>query len=353
MKNKLLLLGIIIFGGANANAQSGCLVVRDSVPDGHDSLRYTDYTYNTAHQIIKGLEYSIVYGQNTKYDTLFYNGAGENTKVESYVFDGASWMLEKTIVKTYANGKVTKIEASGNNGSPWTMDHDLIYDVNGDLTGIMLDESSVTGSPGGMVGSFANVVRNGGNFSSVDLIVDFGAGPDTIELVAAFDTKNSVERILYAVEAPDYLIGGTTNNLLSLTLVNNEMIGNAGQMALDWEYTYNSNDDVLTFHASPAIFDEYDSYVNYSYDCGYVGINEASNDAFTFVYPNPTSDDLNIVTADENSQVQIMDLNGKIMMNQNLDITTSKVNVSSLEQGIYFVVVKSKNSSFSMKFIKQ
>ena len=64
-------------------------------------------------------------------------------------------------------------------------------------------------------------------------------------------------------------------------------------------------------------------------------------------------DDLNIVTASENSQVQIMDLNGKTMMNQNLENTTSKLNVSGLEQGVYFVVVKGDNGSFSMKFVKQ
>ena len=68
------------------------------------------------------------------------------------------------------------------------------------------------------------------------------------------------------------------------------------------------------------------------------------------VYPNPAKDVLNLSLNDV-SRVEIYDLMGRIILSEtNPD---SELNVSLLQQGVYFVKIFTDNESHSVKFIKQ
>lgn len=68
------------------------------------------------------------------------------------------------------------------------------------------------------------------------------------------------------------------------------------------------------------------------------------------IYPNPTSDYLNIVSTKYNIQkVHIYDLSGKQMLSD----SKSKIDVSKLPSGVYILVIKTQEGNKNFKFIKQ
>lgn len=69
------------------------------------------------------------------------------------------------------------------------------------------------------------------------------------------------------------------------------------------------------------------------------------------LYPNPSSDFI-IFDIDENSLVRIFDINGKIVFNQNINSSENKINISNLNEGIYFINIKNSKSENTSRFIK-
>lgn len=78
------------------------------------------------------------------------------------------------------------------------------------------------------------------------------------------------------------------------------------------------------------------------------GINELEL-AFD-VYPNPTTEFINISNNVQNSTYSIVDINGKVVLN---GIIHGKIDVSSLSQGVYELVITSNNQIGKKSFIKQ
>lgn len=82
---------------------------------------------------------------------------------------------------------------------------------------------------------------------------------------------------------------------------------------------------------------------------------EFSADTFK-IYPNPTSDF--IFFESQNStpiqSVEIFDINGKLIHSIELSSSDdSKINIESLNSGLYFAKIKSENQYFTKRFIKQ
>jgi len=81
---------------------------------------------------------------------------------------------------------------------------------------------------------------------------------------------------------------------------------------------------------------------------GGVGVEEASQNGIK-VYPNPVKD---VVTIESNSGiqlVQIFNVTGQMVMNQQTDSKTVTLNTTSLRSGIYFMKVTTENGSFDKK----
>ena len=81
-----------------------------------------------------------------------------------------------------------------------------------------------------------------------------------------------------------------------------------------------------------------------------IGIEEMYNDKFYSIYPNPVSSTLNIKTDATIEGIVIMDVIGRKILEQNEN--TSQINIESLEQGMYQLIINSEGKKYSSKFIK-
>lgn len=68
------------------------------------------------------------------------------------------------------------------------------------------------------------------------------------------------------------------------------------------------------------------------------------------VYPNPASKVLNIKGSDPSEQIEISDMNGKMITA--FPYSTDDIDISSLKEGIYLIKVKSRGKTIIQKFIK-
>ena len=84
------------------------------------------------------------------------------------------------------------------------------------------------------------------------------------------------------------------------------------------------------------------------------GINEQSITEFR-IYPNPASDILIIESLSLkqiNSNLKILDINGRLVQNKSLHNLKSKLNISALKSGVYFIVISNREKISYHKFIK-
>ncbi len=72
---------------------------------------------------------------------------------------------------------------------------------------------------------------------------------------------------------------------------------------------------------------------------------------FTTLYPNPTSDILNIETDQKISKIEVYDASGKLAISTNGK--DKKVTVSNLNNGMYFIKLYTENGVINSKFIKK
>ncbi|MEZ4798503.1 MAG: T9SS type A sorting domain-containing protein [Flavobacteriales bacterium] len=86
-------------------------------------------------------------------------------------------------------------------------------------------------------------------------------------------------------------------------------------------------------------------------------VEDLSSTSILQVYPNPTTDVLNIVTDNKNNinnQLIISDINGRVVMQENLvaiqGLQNNTLNVSNLSQGLYFLTISNSLSSETVKF---
>lgn len=99
----------------------------------------------------------------------------------------------------------------------------------------------------------------------------------------------------------------------------------------------------------------YDTHTTFTEDVT-ANINSSSiSNSFT-IYPNPVNNILNVkFSSPEKYEIQISDVNGKLIIKKNMLPTASlsQLSVSELPQGVYFIKMISSLKTFSKKFIKQ
>ena len=91
------------------------------------------------------------------------------------------------------------------------------------------------------------------------------------------------------------------------------------------------------------------NYVAYRSEDPIINSTDAINTAKVNIYPNPMINTLNITANEAIELVTVMDAQGK----QVLSGTTTKMDVSTLEKGIYFVTVKTATETYTRKVVKQ
>ena len=72
------------------------------------------------------------------------------------------------------------------------------------------------------------------------------------------------------------------------------------------------------------------------------------------IYPNPTASILNIKMNQDNSEVSLVDVNGRVVLSQKFaEATTAVFNVADLASGVYFVQIVSNGTIETMKIVKE
>ncbi len=87
-----------------------------------------------------------------------------------------------------------------------------------------------------------------------------------------------------------------------------------------------------------------------------LGVSDVFNQDTVQIYPNPTASELTISIAEASQvDIRVYNLLGRLMVNeQDKPITNMhKIDVSSLETGVYFVRINSENGTVTKRFIKE
>jgi hypothetical protein len=70
------------------------------------------------------------------------------------------------------------------------------------------------------------------------------------------------------------------------------------------------------------------------------------------LYPNPSNDKIEIVSAEEQFELRISDMTGRIVLQGRIPGGRTSADVSSWSSGVYFIVVRSANRMKTLKFIR-
>ncbi|NJM79721.1 MAG: T9SS type A sorting domain-containing protein [Flavobacterium sp.] len=71
------------------------------------------------------------------------------------------------------------------------------------------------------------------------------------------------------------------------------------------------------------------------------------------MYPNPTKNEVTIqYNALTNPQLEVIDLNGRVLLKQTLNNTNNTLNIASLPSGIYLFKINSKEGLAISRVIK-
>ncbi len=71
------------------------------------------------------------------------------------------------------------------------------------------------------------------------------------------------------------------------------------------------------------------------------------------IYPNPTTSHITIQFSNlNNAKLEVYDINGRVLQNQNLNSTSNTVDISRLPSGMYLFKVSSDEGSAMTKVIK-
>jgi hypothetical protein len=71
------------------------------------------------------------------------------------------------------------------------------------------------------------------------------------------------------------------------------------------------------------------------------------------IVPNPATNNIAITAKSDFSKVEIVNFLGQTVLSQSNDSKESRVDVSNLTNGIYFVRITSDNGTSVQKFVKQ
>lgn len=328
-----IFLFILLFGSTNVSFGQ-CILIKDSVLIGTDTGAYNMYLYQND-LLVKIEQYKM--SSLNGFDTIYYSG-GNITQIDhGYYMSGIPY-TQQTTIYIYTSGLLSRLNVSGDNGNgPWTMSHNFYYNGSNQLTDIVLDPTSITGQPEGMVGSFMNITWNSGNVSTVDLVADAGLGLDTFECNLTYDTKLNVGRFVLPSDAGDMMEYLGVNNITAVSLANNETIGTAGTKLLNRILTYYANNEVETQTSLPSVFESDTNATKYYFDCT-AGMNYIMYDSGVKLFPNPAAE--KIYFSETLDNVLVINALGEICET----ISHSKsIDISILKPGVY--VVKGRNSN--------
>ncbi len=131
--------------------------------------------------------------------------------------------------------------------------------------------------------------------------------------------------------------GGHGNILLKIksksTLVTGNTVSNKANIFFDYNHPIETNFANTTFES--------------------LGLNPNVKDAAVKIYPNPATDSFTVEAKSAISNVEIFDINGRILQKLNGSESAMHVNISSLNDGIYFIRIATINGVKIEQLIKK
>jgi len=118
------------------------------------------------------------------------------------------------------------------------------------------------------------------------------------------------------------------------------------------------NVDEVRFYISSGGYQGTQQYTNHSINSIQVSspvlsLNEFELKSTIQVYPNPTSNNVKIDFQDlENVNVEVLDLNGRILFSQKVNSNSNAINIERLSSGIYSFKINSNQGIFISKVVK-
>ena len=150
-------------------------------------------------------------------------------------------------------------------------------------------------------------------------------------------TATSWEVNYKRADATTWTVTTTTTNPYQLVSLDSNTAYQAQVRAICGADNYSDFTAVLTFNTT-------------------VGINDYTLSNLVKIYPNPTNNNLNIVSSNANIKVEeagVYDVYGKKIMDFSMEDSHATINVSSLSAGIYFVRMMSDEGIIVKQFIKR
>lgn len=332
---KKLLFSTLLTVVATLTINAQCNLIKDSIVAGTNGTQFRTYFYNDSDQLVKVEK---TYSNGTapeEMDTITYNVAGDPISLQ--VFYGTSSVADEIITYTYngSNHLETLTRWTNYDVAPSSTTHTFTYNGAGEVTDMKI--TATTGDPDEL-SDFENMVWTNGNVSYLEFVTDFGSGTDRLEVNITADNKNNVNRHQPYYEVSDYFFYKGVNNLTTLTLANNETIGNAGDILVEHAFTYYGNNEVETMAILPGIFSDGDDDITlFSFDCATSISSAVSASSNVQLYPNPSATEITITTElSNNNSISILDLTGKIIETHVFKTNTINVSVANLNNGIYF-----------------
>jgi hypothetical protein len=86
---------------------------------------------------------------------------------------------------------------------------------------------------------------------------------------------------------------------------------------------------------------------------GFNNLATNSSNSLLLVYPNPSNGEFNINITQDNVIIEVLDILGKVILNENISSGTNKINLSENTNGLYFLRVSQNGQTQVIKLIKE
>lgn len=193
-----------------------------------------------------------------------------------------------------------------------------------------------------------NIVMTGAN--------TFTATVDIEEVTSYFASGMVLRAVLTESYIPEVWMGMTEVNFVC-----RQMFPNHDGFPLDFS-SFSTHSENIDFSTSAYVKDNCEFVVFLQHEVTkevvqvakidmetIVGINNIENNKIS-VYPNPASDYINVFT-DGCGIVEIYNVTGELILQQNISSSSQRINIEGLSLGMYVVKVKTLSSSFTEKLI--
>jgi hypothetical protein len=140
----------------------------------------------------------------------------------------------------------------------------------------------------------------------------------------------------YLAMVGSYGDGGTTNDLVTAS---------SGSATPQTTFYYDYTDQTWYYTTSNVM-------VRMNFDPSLANIDEVQDLSFS-VYPNPTKDVINVLSTFSEGYLSIIDMTGKLLIEQNITSTLNSIDASELKDGVYYLTMSNGDKTTTKKLVIQ